>query len=105
MASGSTIYQTVEGSVPYINYGQKAQGEVGEAFSYQIQAYSNNSGGTSYYATEVPEGLSLNETTGVISGTPSKAGTYQVIIYAGNENGYGNYGTVVLTLANTFETE
>ena len=41
----------------------------------------------------LPEGLSLNETTGEIVGTPTKAGNYTVTIYV--ENAYGSDNVLV----------
>jgi hypothetical protein len=90
------VNQTVDGYVPYASSQQQLQGIVGESFQYQIWA----SGATSYVAFQLPPGLSLNETTGVISGTPSTAGTYQVFIYAANANGYGSYTTSIITISN-----
>jgi hypothetical protein len=55
---------------------------------------------TSYHAVGLPAGLSLDATSGVISGTPVVAGTYKVILYARNANGYSNYQSATFTLAN-----
>jgi hypothetical protein len=46
-----------------------ASGKVGLAFSYQITP-SNNP--ISFNATDLPAGLSINKTTGIISGTPRR---------------------------------
>ena len=43
--------------------------------------------------SHLPEGLSLNETTGEIVGTPTKAGNYTVTIYV--ENAYGSDNVLV----------
>ena len=56
---------------PAITSPLTASGTVGVAFSYQITA-SNNP--TSFNATGLPAGLSVNTTTGLISGTPTAAG-------------------------------
>jgi hypothetical protein len=93
--SYSTIYQTVGGSVPYLYPHQQIQGIVGQNFQYELSA-----GASSYLALQLPPGLSLNATTGVISGTPTTAGTYQVFIYAANVDGYGNYATSIITISN-----
>src|SRR5439155_26269536 len=64
----------------------------GVAFSYQITATNNP---TSYNATGLPPGLSVNTSTGLISGTPTTAGTYSVTISATNA---GSTGSATLTL-------
>jgi hypothetical protein len=51
-------------------------------------------------AFQLPPGLNLNTATGLISGTPTTAGTYQVFIYAANVNGYGSFATSIITISN-----
>jgi hypothetical protein len=69
-----------------------ATGTAGTAFSYQITA-SNSP--TSFGATGLPAGLSVNTTSGSISGTPTTAGTSDVTLSATNS---GGTGTATLTL-------
>ena len=47
--------------------------------------------------THVPGGLSVNPNTGVISGTPTTAGTYNISVSASNSGGT-THKTVVLTV-------
>ena len=61
-----------------------ASGINGGSFSYQITAVDDP---TSYSATGLPPGLSINATTGLISGTPTVSGTYTVTISAINVGG------------------
>jgi hypothetical protein len=68
---------------------------VGTAFSYQITA-SNNP--ISYAATNLPSGLSVNSSTGLISGTPTATGTSSVTISATNAGGTGS-ATLTVTIA------
>ncbi|MDQ6860332.1 MAG: putative Ig domain-containing protein [Verrucomicrobiota bacterium] len=56
---------------------------IGGTFSYQIRA-SNNP--TSYSATGLPAGLSLDPATGIISGTPANIGSYSVTVTATGAN-------------------
>jgi subtilase family serine protease len=58
-------------------------GTVGTAVSLQIHATDSASGQTlTYSATGLPTGLSINSSTGLISGTPSAAGTFSVTVTA-----------------------
>lgn len=79
---------------PVISSQLTATGVAGSAFSYQITA-SNNP--TSYGASGLPAGLSINTTTGAITGTPSAAGTSNVTISATNPGGTGS-ATLVITI-------
>jgi RHS repeat-associated protein len=71
-----------------------ASGSVGTPFSYQIAA---TEGPTSYSATGLPAGLSVNGATGFISGAPASAGTATVAITATNTSGTGG-ATLTLTI-------
>jgi uncharacterized protein (DUF1800 family) len=65
---------------------QTAVGFLGQPFSYTV--ISANSG-SNFTATGLPPGLGINSTNGLISGTPSLAGTYQVNLAATNSGGIG----------------
>lgn len=79
---------------PGITSDSTASGTVGTAFTYAIAA-SNSP--TSYQASNLPAGLSVNTTTGVISGTPTTAGTRSVLVSATNASGTGS-GAVTMTI-------
>ncbi len=65
---------------------------VGTAASLQIQASDSAAGQTlTYSATGLPTGLSINASTGLISGTPSAQGTSNVTVTA--RDGTGATGT------------
>lgn len=78
---------------PYILSGLDITGVTGSPFRYQIVAAQDP---TSYGATNLPPGLSINTATGMISGTPTQSGTFIVSLSATNADGTG---TADLTLS------
>jgi subtilisin-like proprotein convertase family protein len=66
-------------------------------FYYQITATNSP---TSFVAANLPPGLALNMSTGVISGTPSATGGYNVSINATNADGQDTQ-TLVITVNST----
>lgn len=81
-------------SSPTITSNLTASGTVGVAFAYGIVATNSP---TSYGASGLPAGLTINTTTGVISGTPTTAGVTSVTISA--TNGIGtDTKTLVITI-------
>jgi hypothetical protein len=91
----TTLTLTV-GNRPVVTSVVSASGTVGSPFSYTILASFSP---TSYNATGLPAGLSINTTTGVISGTPTAAGTSSVALTATNNFGTGNAVTLTITIS------
>ncbi|MFJ3235617.1 M4 family metallopeptidase [Streptomyces sp. NPDC086787] len=60
---------------------------VGTAVSLQISASSTNSGALSYSASGLPAGLSINSSSGLISGTPTAAGTSNTTVTVTDSTG------------------
>lgn len=93
--ASNTVTVTVT-EVPVITSATTASGDLGVAFSYQITT-STGSAATSYNATGLPNGLTVNTTSGLISGTPTVAGTSSVTLSATNAAGMGT-ATLALTI-------
>ena len=99
-ASGTgsaTLVITIRPTPPSITSALTASGTTGSAFSYQITA-SNSP--TSYNATSLPGGLSVNTGSGLISGTPTATGLTSTTISATNAGGTGS-ATLVITVVAT----
>lgn len=79
---------------PVITSNGSADGMVGAPFYYQSTATNTP---ISYDASGLPSGLSVNTTTGLISGTPTTAGVYPVMLSATNASGTGR-ATLTLTV-------
>lgn len=80
--------------VPVITSLLTSAGIQGTAYTYTITATNTP---TSFSATGLPPGLSLNTTTGIISGIPTTTGTFNVIIGASNVAG-SDSETLVITI-------
>ncbi len=85
------------GDPPELTSPLTASGQVGVAFSYQITAANAP---TSYNATGLPSGLSINTATGEITGTPVAAAATNVTISAVNANGSDSDTLVITTTIN-----
>ncbi len=86
-----------EGPLPAITSGLLFSSPVGSAFSYTITATNNP---TSFSATGLPAGLSLNTSTGLISGTPTSPQVASVPILATNAYGSSVPLNLILTIGN-----
>lgn len=87
-------------SLPTVTAGTFDAGKVGEEYTH-----TTNFSGTEvekFEAGGLPAGLTLNPTSGKITGTPTTAGNYHVSIYGVDK--YGNYsnafsGDIVIAAA------
>lgn len=93
-----TVSGSGSGSSPVITSAPTASGTQGVSFSYQISATNSP---TSYAASGLPSGLTLDTGTGLISGTPAAAGNSTVTLSATNGAGTGT-ATLTLSVAAAF---
>jgi autotransporter-associated beta strand protein len=79
-----SVSVTVNPLAPVINIASTANGTVGVPFSYTINA-SNTP--TSYSSSSLPPWLTLNASTGVLSGNPIDTEVFDIILTASNITG------------------
>ena len=92
----NTVALTVTAAVPVItNSPLSAAGTTGTAFAFTITASGTP---TSFSASPLPAGLSINTATGAITGNPTTAGMTNVLLGATNAGGTGN-ATLVVTVS------
>ncbi|SCF65528.1 M4 family metallopeptidase [Streptomyces sp. Ncost-T10-10d] len=79
---------------------------VNKSASLQVQATSTNPGALTYTATGLPAGLSINASTGLISGTPTTLGTSTVTVTVTDSTNASSTATFtwnVVSVIKTFE--
>lgn len=88
LSTGAAVVQTLSAiynAVPVISTSSLPAGEVGTAYTAPIGTSAGS--GITYSAGTLPPGLSLDPSTGQISGTPTTAGTSSVTVTATNSLG------------------
>jgi hyaluronate lyase len=78
---------------PVITSNLNMVGVTGSPLSYQI---ASDASGVTYGATGLPLGLSVNTTTGAITGTPTVSGAYTATVSATNGSGRTGYATLTI---------
>ncbi len=84
--------------VPVINPPLFVTGQLNEPFSYTITATGSP---TSFGASGLPSWLTLDPSTGILSGTPTSAGTFTCTISASNPGATGS-ATLTINITQTY---
>ena len=87
-------------TVTVTNPGSKT-GTVGTATSLQISATDSAGAALTYSATGLPAGLSINASSGLISGTPTTAATYSVTVTAKDSTNASGSASFTWTISGT----
>jgi subtilisin family serine protease len=96
-AVSESVTITSSGSAPVISNATSASATVGAAFSFQITASGSP---TSYAATNfIGTGLTLDTSSGLISGTLNAAGTISIQLTATNATGPSAAVTLTITVS------
>jgi len=90
--SNVAINNTFAVGSPEINSATSAIATVGSAFNFNVTATGS---ATTFAATNLPAGLSIDPTTGIITGTPTTVGKNVVLLEATNSNGTGKSALVI----------
>jgi PKD repeat protein len=96
VTSSSKSFTLITNAVPVITTLSLPGGIVGTAYNQTVAAtgYPTN---IVFSATNLPAGLSIDATSGVISGTPTTSGTLVTVISATNSTGVGStsFGIII----------
>jgi hypothetical protein len=99
VAAGYGSSASTGNTVTVTNPGNQT-GTVGTAASVQVHASDSASGQTlTYSASGLPAGLSINSGTGLISGTPTSAGTSNVTVTATDTTGVSGSAAFTWTVS------
>jgi hypothetical protein len=90
-----TLVLEADTGKPNLSSATTVAGKVGQTLSFQLTADNSP---TSFAASGLPAGLSLNTATGLVSGVPTEEGTFAVSFSAANGNGTGPAQTVSFTI-------
>jgi Putative Ig domain/Divergent InlB B-repeat domain len=85
----------IETPQPRITSAEQPEATQGQPFTYQITATKRP---TRFHVENLPTGLVVDETTGVISGTPLNSGNVTLLVSAENAAGLGASAQVRLTV-------
>ncbi|ACB74442.1 putative Ig domain-containing protein [Opitutus terrae] len=88
-------------ALPSITSAGVVAAAAGSNFLYAVTATESP---TTYVASGLPPGLAINSATGLITGTPTQTGTYNVVVGATNAAGTGTATITVVVADGTTQT-
>lgn len=86
------VEEDADWATPIISEPEPMEIVAGEPIEF---SYASTGGATSYSATGLPAGLTIDSESGLVTGTPTKSGRFEVLVEATNETGAGVYLHVV----------
>jgi Ricin-type beta-trefoil lectin domain/Putative Ig domain len=96
-AAGQCVLAATEDTVTVTSPG--AQSTVtGDSVSLHVTGSSSGGHPLEWHATGLPPGLSINPSTGLISGTPTTTGSYTADVFASNDTGGSNSASFTWTV-------
>lgn len=98
--TGKTLVITIAKSPPKITSALTVQGGLSAPFTYTIVAVGSPTISFGLQNSSLPPGLVLDNTTGIISGTPAAVGTFPITIVATNTAGFDSK-TLTITITAT----
>jgi hypothetical protein len=96
--AGTHFNWTIAPSTITLTHPAAQEGQLGRADSLRLHATNSATALVTYAAADLPPGLTLSPTTGLISGTPRTAGHYTTAVAAGATNAASAATTIAWTI-------
>lgn len=93
--SSMVVNIVAPGLGPVVNSSDTVVGVVGQPFSFQVEAVNSP---TTFLATGLPPGLSMNSSNGVISGIPKSVGTFTAALTVDNETSNPDHQPLTISI-------